>query len=158
MHRWLMAGVALAFPLIGVLAYMGTASASNTTGVSCTGLKGTLLKGKVTIAISGCNDKANTGGKGTEKTTELGSTGTIAWSGGEGTTKYDDSSYSGVSDPTCPSTDSEDESTGKITGGTGAAEKSIKKGWSFQAYVCYDASTGALTLAPGTHYLIGPGL
>ena len=45
-----------------------------------------------------------------------------------------------------------------VTGGTGAAKKSIKKGWTSQSYVCYNPTTNKLSLAPGTTYQIGAGL
>jgi hypothetical protein len=154
MRKLLVVGLLCAFPVAGTLSFAGTAVAKST-GVSCTGLSGTIAStGKVKISLSGCSDTKNTGGKGTEKTKETSTSGTITWDG-TGTTTYDNSSYSGVSNPTCPSSDIEEQSTGDIDGGTGAAANSIKKGWTFQADVCYDASAGTLSLAPGTTYEIG---
>ena len=87
MRRWLMAGVMMAFPLVGVLSFMGTANAA--TSAACTKLTGkvnlTTGLAKVTKS-SGCNDTANTGGGATTTETETGTTGTLKWKSNKGTT------------------------------------------------------------------------
>jgi hypothetical protein len=159
MRRMLMAGIAIAFPLVGAFAYAGTAAAA--TGVTCTKLTGTISgSGSVKVTISGCNDKANTGGGGTETSSETATTGKITWKGGKGTTSFKDINSTPVSSGTCPSTDIEEETVTTVSTGTGAAKASIKKGWTSESYVCYNpnATKNQLSLAPGTKYLIGPGL
>jgi hypothetical protein len=157
MRRWLLAGAVMAFPLVGSLALAGQAQAAS--GVSCTGLSGKVntTTDSANVKLSACNDTKNTGGKGTTKGSESSTTGTIKWNG-TGTTTLGSQSYTGVSPGTCPSGDIEEEFTATVTGGTGAAAKSIKKGWTVQAFVCYDPSTSTLSLAPGTSYQIGKGL
>jgi hypothetical protein len=53
-----------------------------------------------------------------------------------------------------PKTDTEVKVTSTVTGGTGAAVKSIKKGQSSTIYVCYNASTKKVTVAPGEKFQI----
>lgn len=153
MRRLLLAGVMLAFPLGGALVFAGTANAAS--GVSCSTLGGSISSsGVVKGKLSGCTDPANTGGKGTFKSTEGSSTGSVKWNG-TGTTTADNITDTPVTPNTCPSSETELEVTGDITGGTGAAPKSIKKGWTFQAFVCADLTTGAISLAPGTSWEMG---
>jgi hypothetical protein len=143
------------FPFVGVLAFAGSAYAAK--GVSCSSLSGSinLSTGKVKGALSGCTDTNNTGGKGKFKGTESSTSGKITWNG-TGTTTDDKVLYKRVSPSTCASGDYEDEVTGDITGGTGTAAKSIKAGWTLQAYLCYDPTTGGLSMAPGRSWEIGP--
>jgi hypothetical protein len=162
MRRWLMAGAALAFPVIGAMAYAGTAAAgagpaTAATGVTCTKLTGLVntMNDTAKITLSGCNDTANTGGGGKTSGSEGATTGTITWNGGKGTTKLDDI-VTTTPTGTCPSTDLEEMTTGNVSGGTGKAKASIKKGWVNTSYVCYNPSNNKLTLAPGTEYTIAP--
>lgn len=157
MRRWLLAAVVMAFPIAGSLALAGQAQAA--AGVSCTGLSGKVntSNDSAKIKLSGCNDTKNTGGKGTTKGSQSSTTATITWNG-TGTTTEDDVTNTPVSNSTCASGDIEEEATATVTGGTGAAAKSIKKGWTVQSFVCYDPTTSKLSLAPGTTYQIGKGL
>lgn len=160
MRRWLLAGVVMAFPIMGTVALAGSASAvSPATGVSCTGLTGTinLSTGVVKSKYTGCNDTKNTGGSGKTKTTETATTAKITWNGTGTTTEGSISSTSVTSTCTDPNA-IEEESTGTVTGGTGAAALSIKKGWTFRIFICADLTTGVLSLAPGTTFQIGKGL
>jgi hypothetical protein len=159
MRRWLLAAVALGFPVVGGLAYAGTASAA-AKGVTCTNLTGTLSDtGTAKLAVSGCSDTKNTGGKGSMKAKATATKGTITWNG-TGTTTVSGVTFNPPATDTCPTDPStgtqetEEEVTGNITGGTGAAEKSIKAGWTIQFYLCA-ASSGALSIAPGTTFNIG---
>jgi hypothetical protein len=151
----LLAGVILVFPVVGVLAFAGSAYAAK--GVSCSYLSGSInpSTGKVKGALSGCTDTKNTGGQGKFKGTETSTSGKITWNG-TGTTTDDKVLYRRVTPSICRSGDYEDVVTGYITGGTGAAARSIKAGWTLQAYVCFDPTTGGLSLAPGKSWEIGP--
>ena len=92
------------------------------------------------------------------KTVSTATTGTIKSNGTATTTEGSITSIP-VSPPTCTDPNAiEEESTGTITGGTGVAAKSIKKGWTFQIFICADLTTGVLSLAPGTTFQIGKGL
>ena len=160
MRRWILAGVVMAFPIVGSVALAGQAQAAQpATGVSCKTLSGkvNLTTNTATIKVSGCNDTKNTGGKGTSKGSESATTGTITWNG-TGTTTLGSETNTPVSNSTCPSGDVEEQSSATVTGGTGAAAKSIKKGWTEQAFVCFDPSTSMLSLAPGTTFQIAAGL
>ena len=107
------------------------------------------------VTISGCSDTANTGGGGTTNGSASATTGTIKWKGGKGTTTLGSLATTVVSPDACPGSDLEEETTGVVTGGTGAALKSIKKKWTTQSFVCYDPSNNDLTLLAGTKYEIG---
>jgi hypothetical protein len=161
MRRWLLAGAMLVFPLTGALAVAGTASAAQAAGtIKCTSLAGTVNTSTLSAkgTLSGCNDTANTGGKGTFKGSETATTGSIKWNK-TGTTTFDNVMYSATSPDTCPNSEDEETVTGDVEGGTGAALKSIKVGYTFTAYLCVvvNSTTGAvtLTLAPGTDWNIG---
>jgi hypothetical protein len=158
MRRLLLAVAVMAFPIAGTLAISGTASAASG-GVICTGFSGkvNLTTNSAKIKLSKCNDTANTGGKGTTSGASGATTGTITW-GGTGTTTLGSIVETVVSPSTCPSGDLEESSTGTVTGGTGAAKKSIKKGWTEQETVCYNPSNNKLTLLPGTTFQIAAGL
>jgi hypothetical protein len=130
-----------------------TATASAASGVACTKLTANVNKSKGTI--SGCSDTANTGGKGTFSLTTLASgSGTVTWNK-TGTTKVDKGTFTTVSPSACPTGDTEYSATGDVSGGTGKAVKSIKKGWTYQAFVCLNPSTGAITLVKGTDMHFG---
>jgi hypothetical protein len=158
MRRWLLAGVVLAFPIAGSVV-VGSQAALAASGVSCTSLTGTVNTSTdvAKVKLSGCNDTKNTGGKGTTTSSETATSSTIKWNG-TGTTTLGMATTTAVSPSTCPSGDIEEMTTATVTEGTGAAAKSIKKGWTSQSYVCYDPTTSTLSLAPGTTYQIGKGL
>jgi len=149
----------VAFPLVGALALAGTANAARpapaSKGVVCTKVSGKLKStGVASIKLSGCSDTKNTGGSGKSSGSEGGTTSTVTWNG-TGTTTFDDQTDTGVTGGTCPSGDIEEEATGTVSGGTGAALKSIPIGWTYQAFICFDPSTSKLSNAPGTTYQIG---
>jgi len=130
-----------------------TATASASSSVACSKLKANADKAKGTI--SGCTDTANTGGKGTFPVAALASgSGTITWNK-TGTTKVDNGTFATVSPSACPTGDTEYSATGDVSGGTGKAKKSIKKGWTYEADVCLNSSTGAITLVKGTDMHFG---
>jgi hypothetical protein len=154
MRRLLLAGVVLAFPIVGSVAFAGQAFAAS--GVSCTALTGKVnpTTDAAKITVTGCNDTKNTGGKGTTSSSEGAASSTIKWANGE-TTILGMGTTSIVSPDACPGSDLEEETTAPVTGGT---SKSIKKGWTSQSFVCYNPSTNKLSLAPGTTFQIGKGL
>jgi hypothetical protein len=143
----------------------GSASASSpaTGGVSCSKLAANFLTG-TTGTLSKCTDTANTGGKGKFPIAALTSgSGTITWNK-TGTTTLTGVTATQVTNDTCPvaadgTQETEFTVTGNVTGGTGAAKKSIKKGWTIAATVCVDlAGTGKVILLPGSTFQIGAGL
>jgi hypothetical protein len=166
MRRLLLAGVILAFP-IGALSvgYAGQASASirnPSTVVTCSKIKANILTG-TTAKLKGCSDTKNTGGSGKAPIATLTSgSGTLTWHG-TGTTTLAGGSFTAVSPDTCPtptggSQDLEYTIMYNVTGGTGAAAKSIKAGWTLTATVCINQTTGAVALLAGTDVQIGAGL
>ena len=112
------------------------------------------LTGPVTIkgtgTLSGCTDKANTGGSGkfVANTKKSPYSAVITWKGtGTTTTSL---KYSSPTKSICPKGTSEIVITGTVTGGTKAAIKSIPKNSKVSAIECYDAKAKpavALTLA-----------
>ncbi len=163
MRRLLLAGVILAFP-IGALSvgFAGQASATSirnpSTGVTCTKISANILTGK-NAKIKGCSDTANTGGKGKASIATLTSgAGSIKWASGHGTTTVSGGMFTSITPDACPSPEAEYEITFNVTGGTGAAAGSILAGWTVQAYVCVNTTSGAVALLAGTTLQIGPGL
>ena len=143
----------------------GTASAASpaTASVVCKKISGNFLTG-TTGKLSGCTDTANTGGSGTFPIAALGTgSGNITWNG-TGTTALTSVTPTGVTPDTCPNDaggtqESEFLVTADISGGTGKAKKSIKKGWTLTSTVCVDlAGTGAFKVLKGTTVQIGAGL
>jgi hypothetical protein len=148
------------------LSLAGTASAASpaTAGVVCNKISGNFETG-TTGKLSKCTDTANTGGSGTFPISALSSgSGNITWASGHGTTALTNVTPTSVTPDTCPNDaagnqESEFTVTADIAGGTGAAKKSIKKGWTLTSTVCVDlAGTGAFKVLPGTTVQIGAGL
>jgi len=142
------------------VATVGFASmAAAASGVSCSKLVVSLTTGNG--KLSGCTDPANTGKTGTFPIATLvsgvGSTGTITWNK-TGTTNITVTTFGTVTPNACPTGYTEYEAMATITGGTGEAAKSIKKKWTFQAFVCVDASSAPISieLLPGSKVEIGP--
>jgi hypothetical protein len=139
------------------VATVGFASmAAAATGITCTGMTGNF--NKPNGSLTGCSDTANTGGKATLPIKALASgSGTITWNK-TGTTSIDKVVPTTVAANKCsdPSANSEIKATAVIVKSTGAAAKSIKKGWIFTAYVCVNGTTDAITILKGTKVVIGP--
>jgi hypothetical protein len=154
--------VALAMPVAATFAIAGTATAASpyvkVNPVSCSSLSGTVnsttLKAKGTL--DGCNDPKNTGGGGTFTGKESKTTATTTWASGHGTTTFSNVAYTPVSPNACPSPDIEYKITGTVSGGTGAALKSIPKGWTLQIYICVNTGPPiTFSLLAGTLVEIG---
>jgi hypothetical protein len=127
----------------------GTAGASAPT-VTCT--KGT-ISATGSGTITGCSDKANTGGSGKIVATLKTKTGVITWNK-TGTTKFK-YTYADVKNTACsPKTKGslEVKETATVTGGTGKAAASIKKGQVATTTICVIG--GKVGLAPGSKYQI----
>jgi hypothetical protein len=124
----------------------GTAGASAPTITCNTGV----LKITGSGTISGCNDTANTGGKGTIKAVVAKKTGTITWNK-TGTTTFKFTEKS-VANTKCAKGDTEISETATTTGGTGKAVKSIPKGQVSTTLVCVKGSS--ITLVKGEKYKI----
>jgi hypothetical protein len=122
----------------------GAASAPAT----CAVLNATLTG---TGSVSKCTDPANTGGSGKIVANVAKKTGKVTWNK-TGTSTFS-LTYSTVKTDeketkSCPKGTTEILFNGKVTGGTGAAIKSIPKGQAVTAEVC--VSKTAVTLEPGT--------
>jgi hypothetical protein len=140
----------LAAGSLGSLALASGVAGASAPTVTCT--TGTInITGSGTL--KGCNDTANTGGKGTIKATISPAKGTITWAPGFGTTTFTYKYVIVTPDTKCsPKTDKEIKETATTTGGTGKAVKSIKKGQVATTYICEAGSK--VTLAPGSKYQI----
>jgi hypothetical protein len=135
--------------------FASMAAAAST--VTCSKLAVSLTTGNATL--SGCTDPANTGKSGTVPISELaggvGSMGTITWHGTVGTTAITETAFNTITPDKCPTGYTEYEAVAKITGGTGTSAKSIKKGWTFQAFICANLTTDKFMLLKGTKVEIG---
>ncbi len=106
---------------------------------------------KGTGTVSKCTDPANTGGSGKIVFNIVKLTGTVTWSKtGTSTMKiaYKTQKPDEKETKVCPKGTTEVNVTGSITGGTGAAIKSIPKGQKVSAEICFSKTT--VTLEPGT--------
>jgi hypothetical protein len=134
----------------------GVASASPPT-VTCTGFSATGSTTS-TAAVTGCNDPANTGGKGTAKSTEnlttRKGTATITWNKTGTTTSSFTFTLNPKSTVKCPKGDILVKEISTTTGGSGAALKSIPKGQVATVYLCANAAKKTTTLAPGQKYQV----
>jgi len=132
--------------------------AAAASGVTCSKLAVSLTTGNATI--SGCTDPANTGKSGTIPISELaggtGSMGTITWHGTVGTTTITETAFNTITPDKCPTGYTEYEAQATVTGGTKTSLKSIKKKWTFQAFVCANLTTDKFMLLKGTKVEIGP--
>jgi len=143
---------------ISVATFGFASMAAATTGVTCSKLAVSLTTGNATI--SGCTDPANTGKSGTIPISELaggtGSMGTITWHGTVGTTTITETAFNTITPDKCPTGYTEYEAQATVTGGSGTSLKSIKKKWTFQAFVCANLTTDKFMLLKGTKVEIGP--
>jgi hypothetical protein len=120
---------------------------------TCTKLTTKTVGSTLTATLTGCTPLAATGGKGTGKfKSQSGSSGnlniTITWANHKGTTK---GTIHFANNPAgrgkCPVGTTRTKITGKVTGGTGAAVKTIKAKQPITGSVCVGAK---ITLEPGT--------
>ena len=141
-----MVAVPLALPASSAVAQPG----------SCTKLTTKTVNKVLTATLTGCTPTAATGGKGSGTfKSQTGTSGkltiTITWTK-TGTTKGSISfktSTTSLGKCPKPATVSRITITGKVTGGTGTAFKTIKTGQPINGSVC-DSKAGVLTLEPGT--------
>jgi len=139
----LVASASLAGIAAGGPASASTAATCSVFNVAITG----------TGTMSGCTDAANTGGSGTFKATIKKSpySAVFTWKGTGTTTSS--LTYSSPKTSICPKTETEILIKGAVTGGTGAALKSIPKKTVVSAIECYNPNQKnkalALTLAKG---------
>jgi hypothetical protein len=114
----------------------------------------TAAAGKLTATLSQCTPAAATGGTGGGTFSSSGATSgtlniTIKWAGTHGTTKGNVKFGPAKGLGKCPKgTTTRVALTGKVTGGTGTAFKTIKTGQAISGSVCVGAKTD--TLEPGT--------
>jgi redox-regulated HSP33 family molecular chaperone len=119
----------------------------------CTKLTTKTVKTTLTATLTGCTPLAATGGKGsgTFKSTS-GTSGTIAitikWAASKGTTKGTIKFANQKTRGKCAAGATRIKITGSVTGGTGVAFKTIKKGQPITGSVCSGAK--GITLEPGT--------
>ena len=139
-----MLAVPLAMPASAVAAPPG----------KCTKLATKTVKTKLTATLTGCTPTAATGGAGSGSFTTTGAkTGTIniaiTWATKHGTTKGTIHFATATTKGKCaPTATSRVTLTGKVTGGTGAAVKTIKTGQAITGSVCLGKA--GQTLEPGT--------
>jgi len=138
--------------LIVPASFAGWAAAGPASAAAAPASCATLSGAGVTSTLTNCTDPANTGGKGTAVSKVVkGTTGTttIKWNK-TGTTTLT-FSYVVVKANKCPKGQTEIIETGNVTGGTGAAIKSILKGQKTSASVCEGKS---VALLKGTKFVL----
>jgi hypothetical protein len=149
----------MVLPMAVMTVGFASMAAAATASVTCKKLSVSLTTGNATI--SGCTDAGNTGKSGTIPIADLaggpGSTGVITWHGTVGTTDITETAFNTIMPDKCPTGYTEYEAIAKITGGTKTSAKSIKKGWTFEAFVCANLTTDQFELLPGTKVDIGKG-
>ena len=134
---------------IGSLALASGVASASVPVVTCNTFT-TNLSG--TGTVTGCTLLAATGGRGTVKT--VSGKGTITWNK-TGTTTTTAKDVVQKLDTKCtPKTDVEVLITSTVTGGTGAAIKSIKVGQTWTFYVCANVATKTVSLAPGQKFKV----
>jgi hypothetical protein len=109
----------------------------------------TTIKGN----LSKCTPLGATGGSAKFTANLKTSTGKATWSGGKGTTTLTMKYKAGPKPNKCPKGTSLFVATGKVTGGTGAAAKVIKKGEAIKASICVNNTKFNGTLMPGTSFV-----
>ena len=140
--------------LLAVASANAATAAKKAPTITCNKFTGNLTGGIGTL--SGCSHKATTGGSGTFPPSSIEqSSGTITWNQ-TGTTDVDNFIGNGVSPSACKHSNPEDQVTGDVSGGTGAAATSIPDGDTLTAFWCINPSTGAVTLAPKTKFTLAP--
>jgi hypothetical protein len=129
--------------------------ASAVTGATCKKASEATVGGKTTFHVSQCTPTSATGGSGSGPVTgtKPGQTsGTVnvkvTWAQHKGTTSAK-INFKGTTPGKCPVGSTRLKITGSVTGGTGTAFKTIKKGQAVSGSVCLKAS-GAISLEPGT--------
>jgi hypothetical protein len=140
---------------VTTVALTASVASAATDSVSCTKLTGTVnLSGKVTKgSLTGCSDTAATSGSGTFPISDSEAKAKITWkSTGTTTTTF---KFASASSNGCPnkSTESEFVITGTVSASTGKAVK-IGKGQPLSAHVCFNSTTDAVSLVPGTTFKI----
>ncbi len=139
------AGSAALVPLAGMTALTaGPAGAAKPKGISCSALTGKVNSaGTAKLNLKTCT--GNTGGSGKSSGSAISTSGTVKWANGKSTSLTE--SYSAGTG--CPSGDLAEQITGAVTADT---TKSTAVGAAVSGTVCYNSSTGKLSLAPGTKF------
>jgi len=131
--------------------------ASAVTGAQCKKLSDTTKGSTITFHVAQCTPLAATGGSGSGPVsgTKPGQTsGTVnvkvTWANHKGTTTAAVKFAPATGPGRCPVGTTRLKITGHVTGGTGTAVKTIKKGQPVTASVCLNNKTQASSLEPGT--------
>jgi hypothetical protein len=139
--------VALSIPAsVATVAVAGPAFAG--TGITCTGLKGTIT---TTVTISKCTPS---GGKGyktaSAPATDLATGGNITWKSSGATTTIGDASYSGGTQGSCKKGNDEYMFTGTVTAASTTGTGIPAVGDAVSATACVETKNGKITLLKGT--------
>ena len=149
----------LAVAAASVLAVPFATPASAAQSASCKTVTTALKAGKISATFTKCTPASlSAGGSATFTNPPTGTTKgtlklTLTWKGGKGTTLALVSFKAAATVGKCPKGDTREAVTGKVTGGTGAAAKVIKKGEAVTSSTCAVTSgpkLGSSTLEPGT--------
>ena len=121
---------------------------------ACRSITTKTVGSSIVATLKNCTPVAATGGSGSG-TFKAGQTSgklsaSLKWSKGKGTTKGTVTLAPQATGGKCPVGSTRIKITGKVTGGTGVAGKTFKKGEPVTGSVCTNAATGKTSLAPGT--------
>ena len=121
----------------------------------CTKIATKTVGSTTTATVSSCTPLAATGGTGTGKFTTTGAPSgtiniTLKWASSKGTTKANIKFANQATRGKCAVGATRIKITGKVTGGTGAAFKTIKTGQPVTASVCSGPAPKGISLEPGT--------
>jgi hypothetical protein len=136
------------------IATLATPAGAATQPGKCTKLTTKTVGSKINATLAGCTPTAAVGGTGTGTFTSSGAPSgtlniTIKWSAGKGTTKANVKfATQGTKGKCAKNATSRFKITGSVTGGTGTAVKTIKKGQPLNGSVC--VSSKGYSLEPGT--------
>jgi hypothetical protein len=140
--------------LLGVPLAMPSSAA---TGAQCKKLSDTTKGSAITFHVASCTPVSATGGSGSGPVTgsKPGQTSgtlnvTVTWAQKKGTTKAAVKFGPATGPGKCPVGTTRLKITGKITGGSGMAFKTITKNQPVSASVCVNSKTQAASLEPGT--------
>ena len=148
-------GVAILAATASLVAVPMAVPASAAAVPACTTLKTKTVGSTVNVTLTGCTPTAATSGKGTGTfKSNPNKSGTfllsITWGAKKGTTKATVTFKQATGKGKCPPTATgRDTLGGSVTGGTGTAVKTIKKGQKIVGSVCSSKSSG-FTVEKGT--------
>jgi hypothetical protein len=139
------ASCAAVVPIAGLCALTARPAGADEPGISCLNTSATVFENSARFKLLGCVT-GNVGGEGKITTTTSATSATVKWANGKKTT-FTQSITAGSG---CVSGDLTEDLSGTVTRDTTG---STSVGAAVGALLCYDVSTGKLTLLTGTKFV-----